>query len=78
MTEEPLSCPRCRINMDKEVKEEVIIDRCPKCGGVFLDGGELEKVQNQLNLAAPRAGQKRKNVLCALMRKIMGRSKDGD
>ncbi|WKZ56484.1 MAG: zf-TFIIB domain-containing protein [Bdellovibrionota bacterium] len=22
----------------------VVIDRCPKCGGVWLDGGELEQI----------------------------------
>jgi Zn-finger nucleic acid-binding protein len=25
----------------------VIIDKCPNCGGIFLDAGELEKIKEQ-------------------------------
>jgi Zn-finger nucleic acid-binding protein len=28
--------------MHKEVIQNVIVDRCPECGGVWFDGGELE------------------------------------
>ncbi|MGH9963182.1 MAG: zf-TFIIB domain-containing protein [Pyrinomonadaceae bacterium] len=39
-----MQCPRCD-GVLKPVKfEEVEIDTCDKCGGVWLDSGELEQV----------------------------------
>ena len=40
-----MTCPRC----DKSVLEErerdgVVIDACPRCRGIWLDRGELEKL----------------------------------
>jgi len=42
--EEYLLCPRCSELMDKLVKEDVVIDICKKCGGMWVDKGELEKL----------------------------------
>jgi len=42
--EELLQCPRCEVKMDKFKKEDVIIDVCKKCGGMWLDEGEMEKL----------------------------------
>jgi len=42
--EEFLVCPRCRIDMDKLVRKNVVIDVCPKCGGMWVDAGEIEKL----------------------------------
>ncbi|MBW3015669.1 zf-TFIIB domain-containing protein [Candidatus Woesearchaeota archaeon] len=42
--EEFLLCPRCMKEMDKLVKEDVVIDVCKKCGGMWVDAGELEKL----------------------------------
>ncbi|MBI2047299.1 zf-TFIIB domain-containing protein [Candidatus Pacearchaeota archaeon] len=45
--EAKIICPKCKVDMKKEILEEgIIIDRCPKCTGVFLGKGELEKLQN--------------------------------
>lgn len=33
---------------EKEVVHSVIIDRCKKCGGVWLDGGELETMKKAI------------------------------
>ena len=38
----PLICPRCRNIMDLERAEDVEVDVCLKCRGVWLDAGELE------------------------------------
>lgn len=38
------TCPRCKIEMEKLKKEDVIIDVCNKCGGMWLDKGETEKL----------------------------------
>lgn len=47
-------CPVCRdVDMHEVTKEGVLIDVCPRCRGVWLDRGELEKI-----LAAGRAAHK--------------------
>ena len=40
--ESPRNCPIDGVAMKKEVTANVVIDRCPRCRGVWLDGGELE------------------------------------
>lgn len=42
--EDLLLCPRCNIDMKKLKKKDVIIDVCKKCGGMWADAGELEKL----------------------------------
>jgi len=42
--EDLFKCPRCNIEMEKLKKEDVIIDVCRKCGGMWLDKGETEKL----------------------------------
>ena len=42
--EKLLSCPRCRVKMKKLVKKGVVIDVCMRCGGMWVDNGELEKL----------------------------------
>lgn len=43
-------CPTCeRVKMRKHywsVKKEVELDECDKCGGIWLDEGELEKIRS--------------------------------
>ena len=39
-----LLCPRCMEEMKKIVKKDVVIDICKKCGGMWVDAGELEKL----------------------------------
>lgn len=35
-------CPRCGIALQEQERHSVKIDVCPKCGGIWLDKGELE------------------------------------
>ena len=37
-----IACPRCDGALEEIAYEDVLIDRCNKCGGVWLDAGELE------------------------------------
>jgi Zn-finger nucleic acid-binding protein len=40
-------CPRCNLNLENmphPVKKNIMIDRCIKCGGLWLDSGELLKI----------------------------------
>ncbi len=50
--EDRMNCVHDGSLMRKEVIEGVIVDRCPDCGGVWFDGGELEVLSNVLRLAA--------------------------
>ena len=37
-------CPRCDGSLRENKFEEVMIDTCDNCGGVWLDSGELEQL----------------------------------
>ena len=39
-----MQCPRCDGTLKESKIEEVSIDTCDKCGGVWLDSGELEQL----------------------------------
>ena len=39
-----MKCPRCDGSLHETKFEEVAIDTCDKCGGVWLDSGELEQL----------------------------------
>jgi len=46
------ACPIDGSPMKKEVAHMIVIDKCPKCKGVWLDGGELEKLTGDLRAEA--------------------------
>jgi uncharacterized protein len=39
-----MRCPRCDGILKESKFEEVLIDTCEKCGGVWLDSSELEQL----------------------------------
>ena len=39
-----MQCPRCDGTLKETKVDEVSIDTCEKCGGVWLDSGELEQL----------------------------------
>ena len=41
---EPMQCPRCGGSLKEETFDEVQIDRCDTCHGVWLDAGELRQI----------------------------------
>jgi len=41
---EIIECPRCKIKMKQATRADVTIDYCGKCGGLWLDKGEMEKL----------------------------------
>jgi len=43
-----LICPNCETGMNEIQRNGVHIDVCPRCRGVWLDGGELEKLLGQV------------------------------
>ena len=45
----PGKCPCCRESLNREKYKsmaEIDVDVCPKCHGVWLDGGEIKKLRN--------------------------------
>lgn len=39
-----MECPRCDGSLTENKIEEVQVDTCDNCGGVWLDSGELEQL----------------------------------
>jgi Zn-finger nucleic acid-binding protein len=37
-------CPKCQNTLRERRRDDVMLDICPGCGGVWLDRGELEKL----------------------------------
>ena len=52
-----MPCPRCRVDLVMSERQGIEIDYCPKCRGVWLDRGELDKIieRNAQYSAAPPA-----------------------
>ena len=46
-----MDCPRCAGKLHEVVYDEVRVDRCDTCAGVWLDAGELEQIIAQENTA---------------------------
>ena len=42
-----MQCPKCQTEMTVKTYKGVEIDRCPSCKGIFLDKGEMEKIEDQ-------------------------------
>ena len=40
----PMTCPRCGGTLQEGKIDEVSVDTCDKCGGVWLDSGELQQL----------------------------------
>ena len=41
-------CPNCQIEMvqhPESIDHNVIIDTCPKCGGIWLDSTEIDRLE---------------------------------
>jgi len=49
------ACPADGAQLKKEIAHMIVIDRCPKCKGVWLDGGELERIQDSTQEEAIRS-----------------------
>jgi uncharacterized protein len=43
-----MKCPRCDVLLNEITKAGVLVDACPRCLGIWLDRGELEKIGARL------------------------------
>jgi Zn-finger nucleic acid-binding protein len=39
-----MNCPKCNGELQARTSDDVEIDVCQRCGGIWLDSGELEKI----------------------------------
>jgi len=44
MTHPNMNCPVCAVPLTMSSRQNVEIDYCPQCRGVWLDRGELDKI----------------------------------
>lgn len=72
------ACPRCASRMEemdfelasdlaKAAGQDLWVDRCPNCGGIWLDAGEFDKVK----AVAEKVGDE-KSKMCRVLRKMEG------
>lgn len=40
-----MKCPKCSTEMDEIRKLDVVVDSCSRCGGMWLDAGELDELR---------------------------------
>lgn len=52
-----LLCPTCKIDLVMSERQGIEIDYCPKCRGVWLDRGELDKIIERSTTEAATASQ---------------------
>jgi Zn-finger nucleic acid-binding protein len=51
-------CPACKVDLVMSERQTVEIDYCPKCRGVWLDRGELDKIiERAVTQEAPQQQQ---------------------
>ena len=48
-------CPNCGAELVMSDRQGVEIDYCPKCRGVWLDRGELDKIMERSALSAQKS-----------------------
>jgi len=46
-------CPTCKVELTITDRQGVEIDFCPKCRGVWLDRGELDKILERSSASTP-------------------------
>ncbi len=54
-----MHCPKCGMKMTTSTLDEVEIDLCPDCNGIFLDAGELDKILDRKASTSPLASLRR-------------------
>jgi len=42
-----MKCPKCDVEMSPKTFDNVEVDRCFGCGGIYVDKGEMEQLENK-------------------------------
>lgn len=83
-----MKCPKCPGEMENVSYDEVKVDRCRACGGLWFDSGELEELRQDtwmadyvIDTGDPRTGKhlnQRDSVACPVCETAMARESDDD
>lgn len=57
-----MPCPRCGVGLLMTDRQGIEIDYCPKCRGVWLDRGELDKIIEKNAHTAPDPAQQHRET----------------
>lgn len=71
---EPRLCPISGDMMEEIIISGVVIDRCPICGGIWLDAGELETIVKE----AKEGEKERPNFLPNIFTSLFGGKKNSE
>jgi PAT family beta-lactamase induction signal transducer AmpG len=52
-----IRCPKCHADMEQFEIEEVEVDRCTRCGGIWFDAGEVDLLRTRETAAAIDTGR---------------------
>lgn len=55
-------CPVCKVDLLLSDKQGIEIDYCPKCRGIWLDRGELDKIVEKSASVEDNFRQKERNT----------------
>jgi Zn-finger nucleic acid-binding protein len=79
-----LKCPKCHHGMEEATYEDITIDRCTGCGGLWFDGDEAQRLKHLpgsevLDSGDPKKGRhydRRADICCPRCGKPMEKSSD--
>lgn len=54
-----MKCPNCNISLLMAQRDNVEVDYCPECRGVWLDRGELDKIIERSSTISTHNGVKK-------------------
>lgn len=55
-SDEGMKCPRCGAALEERQYHHAVVDVCSKCGGMWLDAGEIEIIGKSLKQEASAHG----------------------
>lgn len=57
-----MTCPVCKVDLLITDKQGIEIDYCPKCRGIWLDRGELDKIIERSNEYENNFGSRKRDA----------------
>lgn len=79
-----MNCPRCKADLIVVEFDDIELDSCPECGGLWFDRGEMELLANKcgctVEALSSRSGShvEEARLKCPICRRTMNKSLFGD
>jgi Zn-finger nucleic acid-binding protein len=58
--EKIINCPKDQVPMIKKTSQGITIDKCKKCGGIWLDKGEIENIVKKIEAHQKKMAKSKK------------------